>query len=138
LCTASTKRVGAGSVSTSAQYANLLTAGARKYGHILDPRPVIEAVLKHRKLTIAIAVIILGISIFPATQIGSEFMPTLNEGTLFYMPVTLPGISVTKAAELLGVSQPTLSKQIHTLEATLGAPLFERVRGDVTLSHVRI
>ena len=40
----------------------------------------------------------------------------------------------TKAAERLGVSQPTLSKQIHTLEGTLGAPLFERVRGDVTLT----
>ena len=40
----------------------------------------------------------------------------------------------TQAAELLAVSQPTLSKQIHTLEATLGAPLFERVRGGVTLT----
>src|SRR3954453_18859290 len=40
----------------------------------------------------------------------------------------------TQAAELLGVSQPTLSKQIHTLEATLGAPLFDRVRGAVALT----
>src|SRR4051812_7090285 len=40
----------------------------------------------------------------------------------------------TQAASLLGVAQPTLSKQIHTLEATLGAPLFERIRGDVTLT----
>jgi DNA-binding transcriptional LysR family regulator len=40
----------------------------------------------------------------------------------------------TQAAGLLGVSQPTLSKQIHTLETTLGAPLFERIRGDVTLT----
>ena len=40
----------------------------------------------------------------------------------------------TQAAERVGVSQPTLSKQIHTLETTLGAPLFERVRGDVTLT----
>jgi DNA-binding transcriptional LysR family regulator len=40
----------------------------------------------------------------------------------------------TQAAELLGVAQPTLSKQIHTLEGTLGAPLFERIRGDVTLT----
>jgi DNA-binding transcriptional LysR family regulator len=40
----------------------------------------------------------------------------------------------TQAADVLGVSQPTLSKQIHTLEASLGAPLFERVRGDVTLT----
>jgi DNA-binding transcriptional LysR family regulator len=40
----------------------------------------------------------------------------------------------TQAAERLGVAQPTLSKQIHTLEASLGAPLFERIRGDVTLT----
>jgi DNA-binding transcriptional LysR family regulator len=40
----------------------------------------------------------------------------------------------TQAADVLGVSQPTLSKQIHTLEASLGAPLFERIRGDVTLT----
>jgi DNA-binding transcriptional LysR family regulator len=40
----------------------------------------------------------------------------------------------TQAADLLGVAQPTLSKQIHTLEASLGAPLFERIRGDVTLT----
>src|ERR1044071_8253679 len=40
----------------------------------------------------------------------------------------------TQAADFLGVSQPTLSKQIHTLEASLGAPLFERIRGDVTLT----
>jgi Cu(I)/Ag(I) efflux system membrane protein CusA/SilA len=41
------------------------------------------------------------VSLWPASKLGTEFMPTLNEGTLFYMPVTLPGISVTKAAELL-------------------------------------
>ena len=40
-------------------------------------------------------------SLWPASRLGSEFMPTLNEGTLFYMPTTLPGLSVTKAAELL-------------------------------------
>ncbi|MDY7086879.1 MAG: LysR family transcriptional regulator [Actinomycetota bacterium] len=40
----------------------------------------------------------------------------------------------TQAADILGVSQPTLSKQIHTLEATLGAPLFERIRGGVSLT----
>ena len=64
-------------------------------------RPLIKAVLNAKVLTIAIAMAILGVSVWPATQLGSEFMPTLNEGTLFYMPVTLPGLSVTKAAELL-------------------------------------
>jgi Cu(I)/Ag(I) efflux system membrane protein CusA/SilA len=64
-------------------------------------RPVIAVVLRWKRLTIVLALAILGVSIVPASRLGSEFMPTLNEGTLFYMPVTLPGLSVTKAAELL-------------------------------------
>jgi len=64
-------------------------------------RPVIRAVLKAKTLTIALAVAALLITLWPARQLGTEFMPNLNEGTLFYMPTTLPGISVTKAAELL-------------------------------------
>ena len=44
---------------------------------------------------------LLAVTIWPARQLGTEFMPNLNEGTLLYMPTTLPGISVTKAAELL-------------------------------------
>src|SRR5207245_11069316 len=44
---------------------------------------------------------ILAVTVWPARQLGTEFMPSLNEGTLLYMPTTLPGISVTKAAELL-------------------------------------
>ena len=43
----------------------------------------------------------LGLTVYPALKLGSEFMPPLNEGTLLYMPVTLPGISVTKAAETM-------------------------------------
>ena len=64
-------------------------------------RPIIAGVMHWKKATIAVAVLVLAISIVPASRLGSEFMPTLNEGTLFYMPTTLPGISVTKAAELL-------------------------------------
>jgi Cu(I)/Ag(I) efflux system membrane protein CusA/SilA len=64
-------------------------------------RPVIQLALKFKGLTILIALTVLGVSLWPASKLGTEFMPTLNEGTLFYMPVTLPGISVTKAAELL-------------------------------------
>src|SRR5258706_1447634 len=41
------------------------------------------------------------VSLWPAMRLGTEFMPNLNEGTLFYMPTTLPGLSVTKAAELV-------------------------------------
>ena len=64
-------------------------------------RPLIRGVLKAKVLTILLALAALGVSVWPARQLGSEFMPTLNEGTLMYMPTTLPGISVTKAAELL-------------------------------------
>ncbi len=64
-------------------------------------RPIIAAVMRRKKTTIAAALVVLGISIYPATQLGSEFMPTLNEGTLLYMPASLPAMSMTKAAELL-------------------------------------
>jgi len=64
-------------------------------------RPIIKGVLKAKTLTIAVAIAALAASIYPAQRIGSEFMPNLNEGTLMYMPTTLPGLSITKAAELL-------------------------------------
>ena len=64
-------------------------------------RPMIAAVLRRKKATLAIAVLACAASLYPAMKLGSEFMPTLNEGTLFYMPASLPGMSVTKAAELL-------------------------------------
>ena len=64
-------------------------------------RPVIHLVLRFKWTTIFIAVFILFISIFPVEHIGSEFMPPLNEGDLLYMPTTDPGISITKAKELL-------------------------------------
>ena len=64
-------------------------------------RPIIASVMNWKKTTIVLALVAMAISIIPASRLGSEFMPTLNEGTLFYMPTTLPGLSVTKAAELL-------------------------------------
>jgi Cu(I)/Ag(I) efflux system membrane protein CusA/SilA len=64
-------------------------------------RPLITWVMQHKKTTIAAAFLTLAVSIIPASRLGSEFMPTLNEGTLFYMPTSLPGMSITKAAEVL-------------------------------------
>ena len=64
-------------------------------------RPIIAAVMRHKKTTIAMALVLLGLTVYPATRLGSEFMPTLNEGTLLYMPASLPAMSMTKAAELL-------------------------------------
>ncbi|MCQ3924793.1 MAG: CusA/CzcA family heavy metal efflux RND transporter, partial [Rhodocyclaceae bacterium] len=64
-------------------------------------RPVIAWVMRRKELTLVLAAVSLGLTFIPASRLGSEFMPTLNEGTLFYMPTSLPGMSITKAAELL-------------------------------------
>ncbi|MBI1213465.1 MAG: CusA/CzcA family heavy metal efflux RND transporter [Alphaproteobacteria bacterium] len=66
-------------------------------------RPIIAAVLNARVAVVGGAIAVLALSAWPILRIGSEFMPTLNEGTLFYMPTTLPGLSVTKASELLQI-----------------------------------
>jgi Cu(I)/Ag(I) efflux system membrane protein CusA/SilA len=82
-------------------------------------RPVIHVVLRWPKITIALAVIALGASAYPVRHIGSEFMPTLNEGTLFYMPVSLPSMSITKAAELLQ-TQDKIIKTFPEVESVFG------------------
>src|SRR5512133_2474029 len=64
-------------------------------------RPIIAAVMRWKKVTVLLALLALGVSYYPASKLGSEFMPTLNEGSLLYMPASLPGMSITKAAELL-------------------------------------
>ena len=64
-------------------------------------RPLIAWVMRHKGLTLLLAALSLGLTFFPARHLGSEFMPTLNEGTLFYMPTSLPGMSITQAAQLL-------------------------------------
>ena len=64
-------------------------------------RPIIANVMRWKVLTIVLALVVLSVSWWPASRLGSEFMPTLNEGTLLYMPTSLPGMSITKAAEVL-------------------------------------
>ncbi len=82
-------------------------------------RPIIEAVMRWKKLTIALALIAMGLSYYPASQLGSEFMPTLNEGTLLYMPASLPGMSITKAAEVLQ-TQDKIIKSFPEVESVYG------------------
>jgi len=64
-------------------------------------RPLLNAVLRVPKLTIAVAAVVLVASLWPLQHIGGEFMPRLDEGDLLYMPSALPGLSAGKAAELL-------------------------------------
>jgi len=82
-------------------------------------RPAIEKVLRHKTAAILVAVAALAFTIYPLKKLGSEFMPALNEGTLFYMPVTLPGISVTKAAETLQ-TQDRIIKGFPEVESVFG------------------
>jgi Cu(I)/Ag(I) efflux system membrane protein CusA/SilA len=63
--------------------------------------PVLKGVLRFPKTAICLAVILVGLTVYPFSQLGSEFMPPLNEGDLLYMPTTMPGISITEAKNVL-------------------------------------
>jgi Cu(I)/Ag(I) efflux system membrane protein CusA/SilA len=82
-------------------------------------RPVIKAVMRAKILVILIALGILAVTVWPARQLGTEFMPNLNEGTLLYMPTTLPGLSVTKAGELLQM-QDRIIRSFPEVESVYG------------------
>ena len=82
-------------------------------------RPIIEGVLRWKKLTITVAVITLAASLYPASKLGSEFMPILNEGTLLFMPMSLPGLSVTKATEIMQTHNRIL-KSFPEVESVFG------------------
>ena len=82
-------------------------------------QPVIAFVLRFRVLTILLAVAVVGATFWPASKVGSEFMPALNEGTLFYMPTTLPGVSVTEASKLLQ-TQNKIIKSFPEVESVWG------------------
>jgi Cu(I)/Ag(I) efflux system membrane protein CusA/SilA len=86
---------------------------------ILAYRPVIAGVLRWKKATILGAVAILLATVWPIMRLGSEFMPALNEGTLLYMPATLPGLSITKAAELLQ-TQDRIIRTFPEVESVYG------------------
>ena len=85
-------------------------------------RPVITGVLKFKKATLAIAVVIMIITVFPLRQLGSEFMPPLYEGDLLYMPTTDPGISITKAKELLQQTDKIIKQfpEVHHVFGKVG------------------
>ena len=64
-------------------------------------RPALELALRFPRATLAVAALLLALTAAPLTQLGGEFMPPLDEGDLLYMPSALPGLSVSKATELL-------------------------------------
>ncbi|MAE94291.1 MAG: CusA/CzcA family heavy metal efflux RND transporter [Deltaproteobacteria bacterium] len=84
-------------------------------------RPLIRGALRHRWAVLAAALLVLLASVPPARQLGCEFMPPLFEGDLLYMPTTLPGVSVSKAKDLLQQTDRIIA----------GFPEVERVFGKV-------
>ncbi|MCL5279764.1 MAG: CusA/CzcA family heavy metal efflux RND transporter [Planctomycetes bacterium] len=81
--------------------------------------PVCNFVLNHRILTVCVALLLMGTTVPVYFHLGSEFMPPLNEGTILYMPTTLPGLSVTEAANLLQV-QDKILKSVPEVERVFG------------------
>jgi copper/silver efflux system protein len=81
--------------------------------------PVASLALRFKWLVLVGAFLILVVSIYPFTKLGSEFMPPLYEGTLFYMPVTSPGSSITVATDTLRL-QDKLLKTIPEVESVFG------------------
>ena len=64
-------------------------------------RPALETVLRFPGTTLLVAAAVLAVTVIPASRLGAEFMPALDEGDLLYMPSALPGLSVSKASQLL-------------------------------------
>ena len=82
-------------------------------------RPVIALVMRWKKTTIALAMLALVLTLVPASRLGLEFMPTLNEGTLLFMPSSLPSMSVTQAAHALQ-TQDRILKAFPEVESVFG------------------
>lgn len=64
-------------------------------------KPALDAVLRWPKMTLLVAVLVFLTGLWPASRLGGEFLPPLDEGDLLYMPTALPGLSAQKASELL-------------------------------------
>jgi Cu(I)/Ag(I) efflux system membrane protein CusA/SilA len=84
--------------------------------------PLVDFVLKYNKWIIVGALVLMGLTVIPYTQLGSEFMPPLYEGDLLYMPTTLPGMSITKARELLQQTDKIIRQfpEVHHVFGKIG------------------
>ena len=88
--------------------------------------PALLATLNHRWATITVAILVMALTVPVFLSLGSEFMPPLNEGTILYMPITLPGLSVTEATKYLQLQDriPNLVRaRLVTLEPPVPLPV---------------
>ncbi len=82
-------------------------------------RPRVTFSLKHPRLVIVIALLLVAATVYPLMKLGKEFMPPLDEGTLFYMPTTVPGASVSEVSKILKL-QDSLLIQIPEVSQVFG------------------
>lgn len=82
-------------------------------------RPALDAVLRFPKATLVVAAMLLALTAIPVMRLGGEFMPALDEGDLLYMPSALPGLSISKASELLQQTD-RLIKTVPEVERVFG------------------
>ena len=82
-------------------------------------KPLLSKVLHYPKTTLGVALILVLITLYPLGKLGSEFMPPLDEGDLLYMPTALPGLSVSKASEILQLSD-RLIKTVPEVKSVFG------------------
>ncbi len=82
-------------------------------------RPVLGWALRHRWLTLGGAALVVGITLVPFGRLGSEFMPPVEEGTVLFMPMTLPGVSIEQAAQMMRV-QDSILYAFPEVESVIG------------------
>ena len=85
-------------------------------------KPLLRIAINWRKLTLIAALILMGVSVYPVMKLGSEFMPPLDEGDILYMPTTYPGLSITKAKEILQQTDKILATfpEVHHVFGKVG------------------
>jgi Cu(I)/Ag(I) efflux system membrane protein CusA/SilA len=72
-------------------------------------RPILSGALRIRWLTLGLAVVVVGLTAPIFSRLGAEFMPPLNEGTILYMPTTIPGLSIPEATKVLQIQDQLLT-----------------------------
>lgn len=84
--------------------------------------PALKIAMQWRGVTVLVALILLAVTYYPYSKLGSEFMPPLDEGDILYMPTTFPGISITKAKELLQQTDKILATfpEVHHVFGKVG------------------
>jgi Cu(I)/Ag(I) efflux system membrane protein CusA/SilA len=82
-------------------------------------QPILNLAINNRKMTITLALLLLLSALWPASRTGSEFMPSLYEGDLLYMPTTLPGVAIDEAANILQITD-RLIRQMPEVERVYG------------------